>query len=164
MFATGSLLYVGWILLFLGRRKKLDVLRFGLAGKENTATMQKVQGMQEIKLNQCEELKRTEWEGLQAGLFGLQFKMLFLSQYQQAGAFFIHEGKNILITFFTATAVLNGELTLGAMLAIQYIVGQLNSPVEQLIGFKQQAQDAKLSLGVLAKFMTFPMKMKGKNH
>jgi len=120
--------------------------------------------MQEIKLNQCEELKRTEWEGLQAGLFGLQFKMLFLSQYQQAGAFFIHEGKNILITFFTATAVLNGELTLGAMLAIQYIVGQLNSPVEQLIGFKQQAQDAKLSLGVLAKFMTFPMKMKGKNH
>jgi ATP-binding cassette subfamily B protein len=139
VFVIGSILYIGWIVLFLSRRKKLDVLRFGLAGKENTATMQLVQGMQEIKLNQCEQRKRTEWEGLQSGLFSLQFKMLYLGQYQQAGAFFINEGKNILITFFTASAVLNGQLTLGAMLAIQYIVGQLNSPVEQLIGFIQQA-------------------------
>jgi ATP-binding cassette, subfamily B, bacterial len=146
VFAAGSVLYIAWIVLFLSRRKKLDVLRFGVAGKENTATMQLVQGMQEIKLNQCEQRKRNEWEGLQSNLFDLQFKMLYLGQYQQAGAFFINEGKNILITFFTATAVLNGQLTLGAMLAIQYIVGQLNSPVEQLISFIQQAQDAKLSL------------------
>ena len=162
VFAIGSVVYVGWIVLFLARRKKLDVLRFGLSGKENTATMQLVQGMQEIKLNQCEQHKRTEWEGLQAGLFGLQFKMLYLGQYQQAGAFFINEGKNILITFFTATAVLNGQLTLGAMLAIQYIVGQLNSPVEQLIGFIQQAQDARLSLDRIGEIHALPNEDEGK--
>jgi ATP-binding cassette, subfamily B, bacterial len=160
---VGSLLYVGWIVLFLAKRKKLDVLRFGLSGKENTATMQLVQGMQEIKLNQCEQNKRTEWEGLQAGLFSLQFKMLYLGQYQQAGAFFINEGKNILITFFTATAVLNGQLTLGAMLAIQYIVGQLNSPVEQLIGFIQQAQDARLSLDRIGEIHALPNEDEGKD-
>jgi ATP-binding cassette subfamily B protein len=108
--------------------------------------MQLVQGMQEIRLNNCEKPKRWEWEHLQAALFKLSFKGLQISQYQQAGAFFINEGKNIIITFFVAKAVIEGHLTLGAMLAIQYIIGQLNSPVEQLIGFMQQAQDAKLSL------------------
>lgn len=108
--------------------------------------MQLVHGMQEIRLNNCEKPKRWEWERLQAALFKLSFKGLQISQYQQAGAFFINEGKNIIITFFVAKAVIDGQLTLGAMLAIQYIIGQLNSPVEQLIGFMQQAQDAKLSL------------------
>lgn len=108
--------------------------------------MQLIYGMQEIKLNGAEHLRRWEWEGLQAALFKLSFKNLSLSQYQQAGAFFINEGKNILITFFVAKSVLDGQLTLGAMLAVQYIIGQLNSPVEQLIGFAQQAQDAKISL------------------
>jgi len=102
--------------------------------------------MQEIKLNNAEHLRRWEWEGLQASLFKLSFKSLSLSQYQQAGAFFINEGKNILITFFVAKSVMEGQLTLGAMLAVQYIIGQLNSPVEQLIGFTQQAQDARISL------------------
>jgi ATP-binding cassette subfamily B protein len=146
VFLTGSLLYFLWIRLFLQYRRKLDIERFGLAGKENTATMQLVQGMQEIRLNNCEKPKRWEWERLQAALFKLSFKGLQISQYQQAGAFFINEGKNIIITFFVAKAVIDGQLTLGAMLAIQYIIGQLNSPVEQLIGFMQQAQDAKLSL------------------
>lgn len=146
VFLTGSLLYFLWIRLFLQYRRKLDVERFGLAGKENTATMQLVQGMQEIRLNNCEIQKRWEWERLQAALFRISFKGLQISQYQQAGAFFINEGKNIIITFFVAKAVIDGQLTLGAMLAIQYIIGQLNSPVEQLIGFMQQAQDAKLSL------------------
>jgi ATP-binding cassette subfamily B protein len=122
------------------------VERFDLASKENTATMQLVLGMQEIRLNNCEKPKRWEWEKLQAALFKLSFKGLQINQYQQAGAFFINEGKNIIITFFVAKAVIDGQLTLGAMLAIQYIIGQLNSPVEQLIGFMQQAQDAKLSL------------------
>lgn len=108
--------------------------------------MQLIQGMQEIKLNNAEQLKRWQWEDLQAALFKLSFKSLSLSQYQQAGAFFINEGKNILITFFAAKSVLDGNLTLGAMLAIQYIIGQLNSPLEQMIGFVQQAQDAKISL------------------
>lgn len=146
VFLTGSILYFLWIRFFLQFRRKLDVERFGLASKENTATMQLVHGMQEIRLNNCEKSKRWEWERLQAALFKLSFKGLQISQYQQAGAFFINEGKNIIITFFVAKAVIDGQLTLGAMLAIQYIIGQLNSPVEQLTGFMQQAQDAKLSL------------------
>lgn len=146
IFAIGSILYFLWIKIFLKFRRQLDFKYFAIASKENTATMQLIYGMQEIKLNGAEQLKRWEWENLQARLFKLNFKGLSLSQYQQAGVFFINEGKNILITFFVAKAVLDGQLTLGAMLAIQYIIGQLNSPVEQLIGFTQSAQDAKISL------------------
>lgn len=146
IFLAGSILYFFWIKLFLQFRRNLDFKRFAIAAKESTATMQLIQGMQEIKLNNAEHLRRWEWESLQAALFKLSFKSLSLSQYQQAGAFFINEGKNILITFFVAKSVLDGQLTLGAMLAVQYIIGQLNSPVEQLISFVQQAQDAKISL------------------
>ncbi len=146
IFCIGSLLYFFWIKIFLRYRRSLNYKQFAIASKENTATMQLIYGMQEIKLNGAEHLRRWEWEGLQAGLFKLSFKSLSLNQYQQAGAFFINEGKNILITFFVAKSVLDGQLTLGAMLAVQYIIGQLNSPVEQLIGFTQQAQDAKISL------------------
>ncbi len=146
VFVIGSILYFLWVRFFLKYRRKLDIQRFSLASKENTATMQLILGMQEIRLNNCDKPKRWEWERLQAALFRLSFKGLSISQYQQAGAFFINEGKNLVITFFVAKAVLDGQLTLGAMLAIQYIIGQLNSPVEQLIGFMQQAQDAKISL------------------
>ena len=146
VFATGSLLYFLWIRVFLRYRRKLDYQRFETASKENTLTMQLIQGMQEIKLNNAEQLKRWEWENMQTKLFKLSFKSLSLSQYQQAGAFFINEGKNIVITFLAAQMVITGQLTLGAMLAVQYIIGQLNSPVEQLIGFMQSAQDAKMSL------------------
>ena len=146
IFMAGSLLYFFWIRIFLRFRRTLDYKRFAAASKENSATMQLIYGMQEIKLNNAEHLRRWEWEGLQASLFKLSFKSLSLSQYQQAGAFFINEGKNILITFFVAKSVMEGQLTLGAMLAVQYIIGQLNSPVEQLIGFTQQAQDARISL------------------
>lgn len=156
VFVAGSVFYFIWVSLFLQGRRKLDVLRFSLAGRENTATMQLVQGMQEIRLNNCERPKRWEWERLQAGLFQVSFKGLYLSQYQQAGAFFINESKNILITFFVAKAVMDGQLTFGAMLAIQYIIGQLNSPVEQLIGFLQQAQDAKMSLERLNEIHELP--------
>ena len=146
IFCAGSLLYFFWIKIFLRYRRSLNYKQFAIAAKENTATMQLIYGMQEIKLNGAEHLRRWEWEGLQAGLFKLSFKSLSLNQYQQAGAFFINEGKNILITFFVAKSVMEGQLTLGAMLAVQYIIGQLNSPVEQLISFTQQAQDAKISL------------------
>jgi ATP-binding cassette, subfamily B, bacterial len=146
IFALGSILYFLWIRIFLKQRRNLDYKRFGIASKENTITMQLIQGMQEIKLNNAEQLKRWEWEGIQASAFKLQFKSLSLSQWQQTGAFFINEGKNILITFFVAKSVMEGQLTLGQMLAIQYIIGQLNSPIEQMIGFVQQFQDAKLSL------------------
>lgn len=146
VFAVGSFLYLGWIQFFLRYRRKLDYQRFAIASKENNATMQLVYGMQEIKLNNAENTYRWAWEALQAGLFKLNFKSLSLNQYQQIGAFFINQGKNILITFIVAKLVIAGQLTLGMMLAIQYIIGQLNSPIEQLIGFTQQAQDAKISL------------------
>ena len=146
IFAVGSFLYLLWIQIFLKYRRQLDYKRFGIASKENNATMQLVYGMQEIKLNNAENTYRWAWEGLQAGLFKLNFKSLSLNQYQQIGAFFINQGKNILITFVVAKLVIEGQLTLGMMLAIQYIIGQLNSPVEQLIGFSQQSQDAKISL------------------
>jgi len=146
IFAVGSVVYLLWIRIFLKYRRQLDYKRFAIASKENNATMQLVYGMQEIKLNNAENTYRWAWEGLQAGLFKINFKSLALNQYQQLGAFCINQGKNILITFIVAGLVIEGKLTLGMMLAIQYIIGQLNSPIEQLIGFTQQAQDAKISL------------------
>lgn len=146
VFLIGSVLYLLWIRIFLRYRRTLDYKRFAVASKESSATMQLINGMQEIKLNNAEHLKRWEWESVQASLFRLNFKSLSLSQYQQAGAFFINQGKNIFITYLVAISVLEGQLTLGAMLAIQYIIGHLNSPVEQLISFSQQAQDAQMSL------------------
>lgn len=146
IFSIGSILYFGWIRIFLKIRRELDYKRFAVSSKENSATMQLIYGMQEIKLNNAERMRRWQWEEIQAGLFKLNFKSLSVEQYQQAGAFFINEGKNIVITYLVAKSVLDGGLTLGAMLAIQYIIGQLNSPVEQLIGFTKTAQDAKISL------------------
>lgn len=146
IFAGGSILYMLWIRLFLKYRRQIDYKRFNLATKENNSTMQLVYGMQEIKLNNAENTYRWAWEGLQAGLFKLNFKSLSLDQYQQIGAFFINQGKNIFITYLVAKLVIEGALTMGMMLAIQYILGQLGSPIEQLIGFTQQAQDAKISL------------------
>lgn len=146
IFAAGSIVYLLWIRLFLKLRRQLDYKRFTVAAKENNATVQLVYGIQEIKLNNAENHFRWNWEGLQAGLFKLNFKSLSLNQYQQAGAFFINQGKNLLITFVVAKLVIEGQLSLGMMLAIQYIIGQMNSPIEQLIGFTQQMQDAKMSL------------------
>ena len=146
IYVVSTLLYYGWIKIFLRFRRRLDYQSFAISSKANSETMQLIQGMQEIKLNNAEQLRRWKWERLQAGIFKLSFKRLSISQYQQAGTFFINEGKNIIISFIVAQAVVNGQLTLGAMLAIQYIIGQLNSPIEQLIGFVQSAQDAKISL------------------
>jgi ATP-binding cassette, subfamily B, bacterial len=146
LFLVGSIMYLAWITILLKYRRQLDYKRFAIASKENNATMQLVYGMQEIKLNNAEQSFRWAWEGLQAGLFKLNFKSLSLSQYQQIGAFCINQGKNFAITFLVARLVIEGDLTLGTMLAIQYIIGQLNSPIEQLVSFTQQAQDAKISL------------------
>ena len=146
IFAIGSMLYFFWVRLFLKYRRNLNYRRFAVASKENTATMQLIHGMQEIRLNNSERFFRWEWEHIQASLFKLNFKSLSLNQVQQAGALFINEGKNIFITFFVAKLVIEGQLTLGAMLAVQYIIGQLNSPVEQLIGFTQNMQDARIAL------------------
>lgn len=146
IFIVGSTVYMFWVRMFFKFRRDLNYKQFAIASKENTATMQLIQGMQEIKLHNAEKHYRWGWEYLQAKLFKLNFKSLSLSQYQQAGALFINEGKNIFITFLVAKLVIDGQLTLGAMLAIQYIIGQLNSPIEQLIGFSQNLQDAKIAL------------------
>jgi ATP-binding cassette subfamily B protein len=146
VFLFASVLYVLWITLFLKKRKELDYKRFAQASAEQSNLYQMITGMQEIKLNNCEKHKRWEWENIQAKLFRVSIKGLALSQYQQSGAFFINETKNILISFFAAAAVINGDMTLGMMTAVQYIIGQLNSPINQMIGFIQSAQDAKISL------------------
>lgn len=146
VFMAGSLLYGGWVLLFLRQRRKLDYRRFGVLAQSQGRLVQLLQGMPEIKLANAERPMRWAWERLQARLFRLQVKSLALTQYQQAGAFGLNEGKNIFITFLAARAVMEGQLTLGAMLAVQYIIGQLNSPIEQLIGFAQAWQDATISL------------------
>jgi len=146
IFLVSSVLYSLWVIAFLKRRRDLDFKRFDISSKNQSSIVQLIGGMQEIKLNNCEQQKRWEWERLQAGLFKFSIKSLSLGQIQQAGAFFINEGKNIVITFLVAKSVIDGQLTLGGMMAIQYIVGQVNSPIEQLLGFIQSLQDAKISL------------------
>lgn len=146
IFASGSILYLLWISIFLKQRRKLNYKQFALASKENSATMQLIYGMQEIKMHNAEKYYRWIWERLQRGLFKVGFKNLSLGQMQQAGALLINEGKNLLVTGIVATAVIKGELTLGSMLAIQYILGALNSPIQQFTGFIQEFQDAKISL------------------
>ena len=146
IFLVASILYVLWIIIFLKRRKELDYKRFAQASAEQSNLFQLITGMQEIKLNNCEKQKRWEWENIQVKLFNISIKGLALSQCQQAGAFFIDQTKNIIISFFAAQAVINGNMTLGMMMAVQYIIGQLNAPISQLISFVQSAQDAKISL------------------
>ncbi|MCY1662555.1 peptidase domain-containing ABC transporter [Chryseobacterium sp. SL1] len=146
IFLFSSVIYSLWVIAFLKKRRELDFKRFDISSKNQSSVVQLIGGMQEIKLNNCEQQKRWEWEHLQAGLFKFSIKSLSLNQIQQTGAFFINEGKNIIITFLVAKAVVDGKLTLGGMMAIQYIVGQVNSPIEQMLGFIQQLQDAKISL------------------
>lgn len=146
MFILGSLLYAGWIVLFLNKRKALDYKYFEQAGRNQNVTYQLLDGMQEIKLQGCEQRKRWEWEDVQADLFKVNLQSLNLRQVQQVGSMTINEVKNILITVMAATAVIHGEMTLGMMLAVQYILGQLNSPVEQLILFIYSWQDVNISL------------------
>ncbi len=146
IFMVGSIIYAGWIALFLSRRKVLNYEMFEKQAANQDRTYQFVTSMQEIKLQNCERRRRWEWEDTQAELFTVEMKSLKLQQTQEAGSIFINEIKNILITVFAATAVIHGEITLGAMLAIQYIVGQLNSPVAQLMAFIYSLQDVKISL------------------
>lgn len=146
VFIMGSIIYGLWISSFLRRRKVIDYETFEQRAISQNKTYQFITSMQEIKLQDCERRRRWEWEDTQADLFGVQMKSLKLQQTQEAGSIFINEVKNILITVLAATAVINGQITLGAMLAIQYIVGQLNSPVEQFMSFIYSLQDVKISL------------------
>lgn len=146
IFVLGSILYVIWVLLFMKRRRKLDYMRFQEASANQSNLVQLITGIQDIKLNGCEKQKRWEWERIQAKLFSISVKGLVLGQTQQVGGTFIDQIKNVLISFLAANAVINGDMTLGMMTAMQYIIGQLNAPLSQFISFIQEAQDAQISL------------------
>ena len=146
IFYLGSALYVLWIVMFLKKRKVLDYKHFNVAAANQSNVYQLITGMQEIKLNNCEKQKRWEWERIQARLFRVNVKGLMLTQNQQAGSVFINQVKNILISFIAAKSVIEGDMTLGMMMAVQYIIGQLNGPINEFIGFMHAGQDAKISL------------------
>lgn len=146
VFLAFSMFYIGWVKLFMKKRADLNRKNFEQMALNQDNLMQLVYGMQDIKLLGCERQKRWEWENIQASLFRINLRSLNLGQWQQVGAVLINEVKNILITVMSATAVLNGDITLGIMLSIQYIIGQMQGPVEQFVYFMQQSQDATLSL------------------
>ncbi len=150
IFLLGSFFYFLWIVIFLKKRKDLDYKRFSEVSQEQSKVIELINGMQEIKLHNAEKQKRWSWEFVQARLFKVSIEGLALEQYQGVGSGFINELKNILITILSAKLVIDGEITLGMMLAISYIVGQLNSPIAQLINFIREVQDAKISLDRLS--------------
>ncbi len=146
IFYAGAVLYILWILLFLKKRKELDYRRFRAASDDQGNLYQLITGIQEIKLNNCEKQKRWEWERIQARLFKINVKGLMINQKQQSGSIFINQVTNILISFLAAREVIDGNMTLGMMVAIHYILGQLNSPVNEFVSFIRAAQDAGISL------------------
>ncbi len=146
VFILGSFLYATWILLFLKKRRTLDFKYFEVRSKNQSKIFQLIQGMQEIKLQNSEKRKRWEWEDIQADLYKVNISSLKLEQIQEAGNIFINETKNIIITIIAALAVINNEMTLGMMLATQYIIGQLTLPIEQSVDFIHDFQDTKISL------------------
>ena len=146
IFLAGNALYVAWILFFMKYRRELDHKRFAQSAGEQSNIIQLITGMQEIKLNNCEKQKRWQWEHIQVKLFKIGIKGLVLSQFQQVGSMFFSQTTNIMVSFIAAKSVVEGQMTLGMMMAITYIIGQLSAPVEQFIGFSRSFQDAKFSL------------------
>ena len=156
IFMGGSTLYVTYVWLFMKKRAELDHKRFAQQSANQSTVVQLVNGMQEIKLSACEQQKRWEWERIQAKLFKVNIKSLALRQYQDSGAVLINQSKNLLITALVASLVVKGEMTLGMMLSVQYIIGQLNSPVNELIAFARDMQDARLSMDRLSEVRDKP--------
>jgi len=146
VYLIGAILYVAWITFFLKKRKELDYKMFSQVSQEQSTVIELINGMQEIKMHNAEKQKRWGWEFLQVKLFKIRIKALSLEQWQSVGGGFINQIKDILVSFLSAKLVLDGNLTLGMMLSVQYIIGQLNSPLLQLIDFIKQTQDAKISL------------------
>lgn len=146
IFLLGNSLYVCWILCFMKYRRELDIRRFAQAAGEQSSLIQLITAMQEIKLNNCEKQKRWQWERIQVKLFKISVKGLALGQIQQVGSIFFNRTTNIIISFLAAKAVVDGEMTIGMMMSLTYIIGQLSGPIGSFIGFVQQLQDAKISL------------------
>jgi ATP-binding cassette subfamily B protein len=145
IFIAGSILYVSWIFIFLSIRKKLDWEYFELNSKNQSYWVETIGNVQEIKINNYEDIKRWKWEAIQARLYRLSLKVLKVNNAQALGAQFINSIQNLAVTFFCAVAVINGEITFGVMISTQFIIGMLNGPVAQLVGFIQSAQYAKIS-------------------
>jgi len=146
IFLVGNILYVAWVFLFLKVRRKLDLVRFAQSSAEQSNLVQIITGMQEIKLNNCENQQRWKWEEIQVKLFRISMKSLAFGQYQQLGSAFFAQTTHLLILFIAARNVVEGSMTLGMMMSTSYIIGQLSGPISQFIGFVQSAQDAKISL------------------
>ncbi|RED25291.1 bacteriocin-processing peptidase [Flavobacterium cutihirudinis] len=146
VFLIGSIIYLAWILFFLKKRKELDYKRFSQVSNEQSKVIELINGMQEIKMHNAEKQKRWGWEFVQIRLFKVNMQSLTLEQWQSVGSNFINHLKDLLITFFSATLVVKGELTLGMMMSVQYIIGQLNNPLMQMVSFVRSLQDAKISL------------------
>ena len=146
IFALGNTLYVLWVLYFMRYRRELDIKRFYQASTEQSKMIQMIQGMQDIKLNNCEKQQRWEWERIQVKLFRISVRGLTIGQIQQTGSAFFTQSTNILTTYIAARAVVNGEMTLGMMMSLTYILGQVAAPIRDFIGFAQKWQDAKISL------------------
>lgn len=156
IFSLGSILYASWILFFMRKRKNLDYKKFDQAAANQSKLIQLIQGMQEIKLTNSENVKRWEWERIQAKVFKLNVKSLQLTQVQELGSSFINQFKNIFISFYTAKLVIQGDLTLGMMMSVQYIIGQLSAPINQLLNFAQLMQDARISIDRLGEIHNKP--------
>lgn len=146
IFAVATTLYMVWVVIFLRVRRELDYKRFDQMAANQSNLIQLIGGIKELKLHNAEKQKRWQWERIQAKLFRISMNYLRVDQLQRSGATFINESKNILISFLAAKAVIDGQMTLGMMLAVQYIIGQLNGPVQQIVQFIHAAQDAKISL------------------
>jgi ABC-type bacteriocin/lantibiotic exporters, contain an N-terminal double-glycine peptidase domain len=146
VFLVGNTLYVTWILSFMSYRKKLDQKRFTQASANQSNIIQLITGMQEIKLNNCEKQQRWKWERIQVKLFKISVEGTALGQYQQTGSIFFSQTTGLFISYLSAKAVIEGNITLGMMMSISYIIGQLSGPISQFIGFVQSLQDAKISL------------------
>jgi ATP-binding cassette subfamily B protein len=144
IFLAGNLVYVAWVILFLNKRRLFDYRRFEKEGENKSKIYQLINGMQEIKQQGCERRKRLEWENTQNKLFDIDVQLLSLQQKQRVGSIFISELRNLLITFVSATSVINDNMTLGMMIAVQYIIGQLNSPVNQIMSFIYEYQDVSI--------------------
>ena len=145
-FSVLTLVAIVWILVFQRQRRMLDYIRFQSKALNQDAIFEMISGMQEIKLNNFEEYKRNQWEDIQIKLFNISVQILKLDQYQGIGYSFINHAKNILVTYIAARAVISGQITLGAMLSISYIIGQMNGPLNQLIDFIRSFQDARISM------------------
>ena len=151
-----TIVSVVWSLYWMKKRKILDYFRFQQRSENQESIYEIINGVSEMKLNQFEDFKRREWEQIQQKLFKINIRILKLDQVQLSGFDFINQFKNILVTFLSAYFVIKGHMTLGALLSVSYIIGQMNSPVSQLISFFRSLQDAKLSLSRLNEVQNHP--------